>query len=131
MKITLCRFCDTYLQTSDNKNCMIGLFDSIGSQSFPFKQDTFHLCFEMEFEVQEANKEVELVVRMTSESSKELFAVNAKFTVPDVQRHSRSRIFQNFKVQNLEFTEPGVHKVEFQINGKLVHEELIFVAKFD
>ncbi len=128
MKVTLCRFCDYYFQTADQKNCIVGMFDSIGAKQFPFTQETFHLCFELEFEKNESGKSCDLTVRMVNEAGKELFGVTAKFDIPPINMGARTRVFQDFKIQNLEFPAPGTHKLEFKINDKTILEDQLFVA---
>ncbi len=129
MRVTFCKFCDYAAVVDGNKGAVLGMFDTIGSATFPFRQALFHLCVEVEFENDEFGQSIPVSFELMNEDGQDLFRIDARMNVPIGRVGKPIRLLQNFRLDGMVFAEPGIYRLDVKSGGVTLSEERLFVEQ--
>jgi hypothetical protein len=128
MRVTLCKFCDFACVLEGGKGAVIGIFDTIGSATFPMTQSAFHVCLELEFDPAEAGI-CPVDVVLVDDDGHRLFHVHHELPVASPPIGRNTRVLQDMLVEGLQFTRPGTYRLDVLVQGKIVAQERLYVLQ--
>lgn len=128
MRVTLCKFCDFACMLEGGKGAVIGIFDTIGSATFPMTHSAFHVCLEFEFDPTEAGF-CPVEVTLVDDDGHSLFRVNQEIPVAPPPVGRSTRVLQDFLIENLQFLRPGTYRLDVAVSGKIVAQERLYVLE--
>ena len=129
MRVLLLKFCDYACRTEGAKGSIIGIFDTVGGIEFPVSHPTFYICVEFEFDPFEADRTVEVLMRLINEDGREILVVEGEIRVPPAFEGRPVNMFEYFRVDGLIFEVPGPYRLDCLSGEEILAEARLMLVK--
>lgn len=129
MKVTLAKFCDYACMVDGGKHALIGIFDTIGGQTFPLVHPTLYVCIEFEFEPHEAHTHQNVHLVLIDEDGKEMVGVHGQIYVPPPREVGPVTMWHMFRFDGLRFEKPGRYRLDILWDNEPIGESRLFLVQ--
>jgi hypothetical protein len=123
MRVLLSKFCEYACKLENGRHNMIGIFDDVRVPGFPIDHPGFYLCVQLEFERNEAGREMHVETLLLDEDGKEIFKAAMDGTIPQSQGVGAVKMFIQIGVPPIRFERGGDYRLDVLFNGSSVGEE--------
>lgn len=118
---------------SNDKLNIIGVFDTITSQQFPFKFPSMHLAIKFVTEQEEIDVEHTIKVQFVDQDEEEIANGEGSFTMPGSATGHRSKATLNFSIamRDIVFEKPSHYEVRLIVDGELKGTIMLEVVQLE
>ncbi len=129
MRLLLAKACEYATTQQSGRQTMIGMFENIASNEFPFEHPPLFFCLQMEFEPLDQGRPLQLQVILIDEDGKTIYEAKAGTEIPREEQLGVSRLYVQFMVPPIRFEKPGQYRFDISANGEKVGEERLPVLE--
>jgi len=123
MRVLFCKFCEYVTQLGNGRQCLIGIFENIVADQFPFEHPSFFLAVQLEFDPYEGDSEFQVRADLIDEDGKVLFRLLGQERIFRDPSGGPTKMVIVFGINSLVFDRPGMYRLDLWGNEKLLCEE--------
>jgi hypothetical protein len=123
MRVLFCKFCEYVTQLGNGRQCLIGIFENVATDRFPFEHPPFYLAVQLEFDADEGNTEFQVRADLIDEDGKVHFRLLGQERVYQDPLGGPTKLVIVFVINSLVIEHPGMYRLDLWGNEKLLCEE--------
>lgn len=130
MRVTLLKLCEYALMGANGRLSVIGMFDNIRSDRFPFEHPPFFVVVELELEAHEKHGELALELVFIDEDGRALLNLpSPPHRLPENETPGPMRLKTMTAIGSVRFETPGSYRLDLIVKGEKLGEERVPVFR--
>ena len=129
MNVNLAVLADYANVTREGKLNILGIFEIIFSQNFPYTHPEMQLIMSLESTIAEVGRTKKIEVQLMDEDGKKLFALGGEIVIGQVKSGELYHVNNMLVFNNLRFNSPGNYRFDIFIDNQPVKEVPLKVVK--
>ena len=129
MKVSLLTFADFANATANGKLNILGVFDSMHVESFPYRHHAMVLAVRYLVEYSDSEEKRELEIQIEAPDGEKLMNVKADVEIPTLEAGTFTASNQVINVRNMEFKQSGTYLARVRIDDEMAAEVPLKVVR--